>query len=65
MLGNQVYGQMIQAKLRINKPGDIYEQKAERVPTMRTYSLFVVGVRRTARETELFSFNYQQKTLTI
>ncbi len=31
MLGNQAYGRLIQAKLTVNQPGDIYEQEADRV----------------------------------
>ncbi len=30
-LGNYAYGRMIQAKLKISEPGDIYEQEADRV----------------------------------
>lgn len=30
-LGNQAFGRFIQAKLKINQPGDVYEQEADRV----------------------------------
>jgi len=30
-LGNEAFGRFIQAKLKVNQPGDVYEQEADRV----------------------------------